>query len=106
MTETDREIRSGWWRSVVLAAVGVVSLAASTYTVVARVTEYQLKVERLVEEVADNKTDIQNLRTIVDQSSQLRAEQKGILSAVLSSLEEIKRRLERIENGRYNGTQH
>lgn len=99
MTEGQlkREIRSGWFRTVVTTAVGVVALATSTYTVVAKITAFEAAVEKHDKAIAENDRRLRELESRRLPDGLAIGQLEATLKAVQRTLERVEIRLERIE---------
>ena len=95
--EAKEAIRSGWGRTFVTTAVGIIALAASTYTVVSKITTFELKLEQAIEQAEKNNVRLRALEAKQTPDGERASELTATMRLVLQSLDEIKRRLERIE---------
>lgn len=95
--EIDREIKSGWRRTALTTAVAIASLAGSTYIVVSKITQFEQSLQQALDRTKQNDTRIARLEAQRVPDSENRSEVTTTLRLVISSLDEIKRRLERIE---------
>lgn len=97
MTDAQREIRSGWMRTFVTTAAGVLALVVSTYTVIAKVTQVQLTVESNVVAIEKHDRRIEALEAKQLPDGLERGQLQSALQSVRMSLESIERRLQRME---------
>lgn len=98
--EQNTIMKSGWGRTAVTTAVGILALATSTYTVVQKITTFELKLEQAIEQAEKNNTRLRALEARQGPEGEQRSDLTATMRLVLQSLDEIKRRLERIESRR------
>lgn len=99
MTEAQlqREIKSGWFRTVVTTAVGILALGTSTYTVVAKITAFELKVAQNEKTIAAHDNRLRELEGRRLPDGLAIGQLEATLRALQKSLERVETRLERIE---------
>lgn len=99
MTEqqVQREIKSGWFRTLITTAVGIAALGASTYTVVAKITAFELKVEANEEHIAKNDARLMELERNRLPNGLAIGQLQESLKSLQRTLERVETRLERME---------
>jgi len=114
LTDSEREMRSGWIRTTVTTFVGVMALSTATYTVVSKIAAAELlikdsqeRLEKLEIRVSDfvQTHEFNNIKSRVyklEENSLPAGIERGKLTALFNnlqnSLDKIDRRLERLEN--------
>lgn len=99
MTEgqLQREIKSGWFRTLITTLVGIAALGTSTYTVVAKITAFELKVQQNEKTIAAHDARLRELENKRLPDGLAIGQLETTLRAVQKTLERVENRLERIE---------
>ena len=92
-----REIRSGWFRTLVTTLVGVSALAGSTYTVVANITEMRIMVAQNSKGITNNHERLEKLESKQLPDGLERGQLQAAIKSVQITLDKIERRMERLE---------
>ena len=104
MTATEmREAHRGWLRVILTSAVGLVSLATSTWLVVSHITELKIQVRTNTEVAAKFDGRLKVLEDLRIPSAATAATTQTVLGSISTTLTQIERRLYRIETGKRSG---